>query len=126
MSDEIENFYAYRGQWLDYLVTRRDFTHGDFRVAYFIASKISPGNGNMWWNVATIAEEMNVSIATVTGATRRLSEAGLLVITKGAKGSYRYSIRMPFDPKRDAYEATPRKRRKTGGRRRRVSKTETR
>lgn len=122
--DNEENFYALRGQWLDYLCTRRDFTHGDFRVAYFIASKINPTDECMWWSVKAIAEEVGVSIGTVTGATRRLNAAGLLVVVKGPKGSHRYFMRMPFDPAGDAFKAIPEKRGKTGGRR--VSKTETR
>jgi biotin operon repressor len=123
--NEDENFYARRGQWLDYLVTRRDLTHGDFRVAYFIASKIKSSDQAMWWSVPRIAEELGISIATVTAATDKLNNAGLLVITKGPKGSYRYGMRMPIDPVAAAFAAMPHKRKKTGGRRSRVSKTET-
>jgi DNA-binding MarR family transcriptional regulator len=123
--NEDENFYARRGQWLDYLVTRRDLTHGDFRVAYFIASKIRRAGQTMWWSVPRIAEELGVSIATVTAATDKLNNAGLLVISKGAKGSYRYGMRMPIDPVAAAFAAAPQKRKKTGGRKSRVSKTET-
>lgn len=49
MREDEENFYGLRGQWLDYLVERQDLTHGDFRVAYFIASKINPTDNCMWW-----------------------------------------------------------------------------
>jgi len=126
MEQSIEdNFYALRGQWLDYLVERRDLTHGDFRVAYFIASKISPGSKRMWWGVNTIAKEMQVSIRTVTSATDKLALKNLLVITKGRKGLNHYSMRMPYDPAGDAFAALREKRKKTGGRARRVSKTET-
>lgn len=121
MNDETENFYALRGQWLDYLVQRQDITHGDFRVAYFIASKINPAGGTMWWRVDSIADAMAVSIATVTAATRRLNKIGFLVITKGQKGLYRYSMRIPYDPVGKVRE----KRKKTGGRKPRVSNTET-
>lgn len=128
MSDE--NFYAFRGQWLDYLNTRHDLTHGDFRVAYFIASKMRPENKCMWWGVFSIADELPVSIATITSATDKLDRAGLLVVAKRAKGAYSYSLRMPLDPARDAYaaevKARQEKRGKTGGRKKsRVSKNET-
>ncbi|QIG76673.1 hypothetical protein EVC28_049 [Rhizobium phage RHph_I1_23] len=126
MNRDEENFYAARGQWLDYLVTRRDFTHGDFRVAYFIASKINPRDGSMWWGVKTIADELGVGVGTVTAAIKRLDKARLLVITKMQHGSHRYQMRMPIDPEGDAYNAMPAKRKKTGGRKSRVSKTEIR
>jgi len=122
MQNYVENFYAERGQWLDYLVERRDLTHGDFRVAYFIASKINPKDKAMWWAVSTIAAELGVSLATVTRATARLSEKGLLVISKMRKGAHSYSIRMPFDPAAEAHKFRPLSKKKTGGR---VSKTET-
>lgn len=118
-------FYTERNQWTDYLVTRRDLTHGDFRVAYFIASKINADKETMWWSVARIASELEVSIATVTSATEKLNNAGLLTITKGRKGAYYYAMRMPLDPGWAAVSARPEKRRKTGGRSSRVSKTET-
>ena len=120
-----DNFYAFRGQWLDHLVERQDLTHGDFRVAYFIASKINPTDNCMWWGVRTISEEMGVSVGTVTAATSRLSKAGLLVVAKGRNGSYRYSIRLPIDPRAALFYAVRDKRGKTGGRKRSVSKTET-
>lgn len=122
--NEDENFYSTRGQWLDYLVIRRDLTHGDFRVAYFIASKIKRAGQTMWWSVPAIALELEVSIGTVTKATRKLDKKGLLVITKGPKGAHSYSMRMPIDPIAAAFGAAPAKRRKTGGRVR-VSKNET-
>jgi DNA-binding MarR family transcriptional regulator len=128
MDQDEEKFYAKRGQWLDYLVCRRDLHHGVFRVAYFIASKINPKDECMWWGVAKIAEELQVSIRTVTAAIDKLSqhETGLLVVTKGAHGSNRYFMRMPKDPADAAFKAMPLKREKTGGRKRRVSKNETR
>lgn len=121
MNDENENFYAVRWQWLGYLVERQDITHGDFRVAYFIASKINPNGGTMWWRVDSIANEMGVSIATVTHATRRLNELGFLVVTKGGKGLHRYSMNIPYEPVGPLRV----KRKKTGGRKPRVSNTET-
>lgn len=123
--NESENFYAYRGQWLDYLVERRDLTHGDFRVAYFIASKINPTDGCMWWGVKTIAKELGVSVGTVTTATERLADKLLLVVTKRAKGLKVYSMRMPFDPAQAAFSAEPERRKKTGGRKSRISISET-
>lgn len=125
MNKTEENFYALRGQWLDYLVERRDLTHGDFRVAYFIASKISPSTDCMWWGVKNIAKEMRVSLRTVTSATDKLAHANLLVISKGRKGLNHYYMRMPFDPAGEAFAKAPEKRKKTGGRESRVSKTET-
>lgn len=124
-----ERFYAFRGQWLDYLSTRHDLTHGDFRVAYFIASKINPSDMCMWWGVFSILEDLPVSLATLTAATDKLSEKGLLVVTKRAKGAYSYSMRMPLDPAGDAFRAQHsadrKKRKKTGGRTTRLSKNET-
>lgn len=122
---EEENFYAFRGRWLDYLATRRDLTHADFRVAYFIASKINPADECMWWGVKRIALELSVSISTVTGAIRRLDQKGLITIVKGKKGLHRYFMRMPIDPAESASRAMPELRKKTGGRKPRVSKTKT-
>lgn len=119
------NFYAFRGQWLDHLVERQDLTHGDFRVAYFIASKINPTDKCMWWGVRKIAEEMGVSVVTVTAATARLDKAGLLVVTKAKNGSYRYSMRLPIDPSGALFNSLRVRRGKTGGRSRRVSVSET-
>lgn len=127
--DEVESFYAFRGRWLDYLNTRYDLTHGDFRAAYFVASKINPDDKCMWWGVTSIMEDLPMSLATFTSATKKLADAGLLVITKGAKGAHSYSMRMPIDPAGDAfyvrYTADRKKRKKTGGRTARVSKNET-
>lgn len=126
IDDELAaNFYVERNQWTDYLVTRRDLTHGDFRVAYFLASKINAASERMWWSVPRIAEELGVSIATVIAATEKLNLAGLLTITKGAKGAYHYGMRMPLDPSFAAICARPSKRKKTGGRVSSFSKTET-
>ncbi len=104
------NFYVDRSRWLDYLAERRDVTHGEFRVAYFIASKINPDDRSMWWNVMKIAKVLGVSSATVSASTRKLEHLGLMVITKGAKGSKRYSFRMPFDPETAARQNKPQKR----------------
>lgn len=127
--DNPENFYAFRGQWLDHLVVRHDLTHADFRVAYFLASKINAEDKCMWWSVSSIARELPVSIATITAATDKLTEAGVLVVTTRAKGAYSYGMRMPLDPAGDAFAAEMKaavtKRKKTGGRKSRVSKNET-
>lgn len=125
MEIEEQNFYVTRSQWLDYLALRRDLTHGDFRVAYFIASKINPADGCMWWSVGKIALELSVSIATVTSATERLADRGLLVITKGRKGMNYYYMRMPIDPHGAARSNIREKRKRTGGRKSRVSEIET-
>lgn len=125
-----DNFLVFRSQWLDYVNLRRDVTHADFRVAYFIASKINAEDRCMWWGVRTIASELGVSIATVTAATDRLSNEGLLIVTTRAKGAYRYSMRMPLDPDGAAFRAevsaNGKRRKKTGGRGSRVSTNETR
>jgi hypothetical protein len=120
-----ENFYVLRSQWLEYLVIRRDLTHGDYRVASFIASKIRPETDCMWWGVKKIADTLGVSIGTVTSATDTLIDRGLMYITKGPKGSYHYYMRMPIDPDGAALSAMKVKRKKTGGRKPRVSKNET-
>lgn len=125
MANEDENFYAFRGRWCDHVVMRQDLTHGDFRVAYFIASKISADTQKMWWGVKKISAESGISLATVTGAIDKLNDAGLLIVVKGAKGSHTYSLRMPIDPGMAIYNAQKKARGKTGGRSPRVSKIET-
>lgn len=120
-----QNFYVTRSLWLDHILIRQDMTHGAFRVAYFIASKINPDSECMWWSVAKIAKEMGMSLATVTGAVDALQHVGLLVVTKGRFGSHRYFMRMPFDPEGAEISALKNKRKKTGGRKLRVSKIET-
>jgi hypothetical protein len=124
-----DNFYIERAQWLDYVHARKDFTHAEFRVAYFIASKINPGDDCMWWSVKKIAATIPASVATVVGAIQKLDEFRLIYIGKRKIGRQMvdtYSFRMPLDAVDQAFRAEKPKRKRTGGRKRRVSLNEIR
>lgn len=101
-----DEFYRKRRQWIDYVCAHPDVNHADFRVAYFMARKINADDQTMWWSVERIASEMCVSTATVSSATARLQDAGLMIVIRPARGRNTYSIRMPYEP-----EGPPRKKR---------------
>ncbi|RVH87767.1 hypothetical protein CN204_04350 [Sinorhizobium meliloti] len=90
-------FYAKRGAWLDYLSTHSDVTHADFRVAYFIARRMNGDDQSMWWEVASMANEIGCSTKTVSVATARLQHLGLLIVVRKKRGGNRYFIRMPYE-----------------------------
>lgn len=123
-----DSFYIERAMWLDYVHARRDFSHAEFRVAYFIASKINPKDDCMWYAVKTIARETPASLATVEKTISKLDEFRLIYIGKrkiGRQTVDTYSFRMPLDADDQAFKAEKPKRKKTGGRKRRVSLNET-
>lgn len=119
-----DSFYIDRAKWMDYVHARRDFTHAEFRVAYFIVSKINPGEDCMWWSVKRIARETPASLATVEKTITKLDDCRLITIGKKKMGRQTvdsYSFRMPMDADDQAFKAEKKPRRKTGGRKRRVS-----
>lgn len=127
-NSNFDNFYVDRAKWTDYVHARRDFTHAEFRVAYFIASKISPENDCMWWTVKRIAKETPASLATVEHTIAKLDRSRLITIGKrkiGRQTVDTYSFRMPLDAEDQAFAAVKKTRRKTGGRKPRVSLDET-
>lgn len=124
-----DSFYIDRAQWTDYIHARRDFTHAEFRVAYFIASKINPADDCMWYSVKRIARETPASVATVEKTIAKLDQFRLIYIGKrkiGRQTLDTYSFRMPIDADDQAFKAEKPKRKKTGGRKRRVSLNEIR
>lgn len=126
--NNIDSFYIERAKWLDYIHARRDFTHAEFRVAYFIAGKINPGEDCMWWAVKSIAKETPASLATVEKTIAKLDHFRLITIGKrkiGRQTVDTYSFRMPLDADDQAFKARKKSRKKTGGRKRRVSLDET-
>lgn len=127
--DNYDSFYIDRAKWTDYVHARRDFTHAEFRVAYFIASKINPWDDCMWYSVKTIARETPASLATVEKTISKLDQARLILIGKkkiGRQTLDTYSFRMPMDADDQAFKAEKPKRKKTGGRKPRVSFAEIR
>lgn len=123
-----DSFYIERAKWMDYVHARRDFSHGEFRVAYFIASKINPGDDCMWYSVKRIAKETPASLATVEKTIAKLDQFRLIMIGKkkiGRQTVDTYSFRMPLDADDQAFRAQKTPRRKTGGRKSRVSINET-
>lgn len=127
-SSNYDSFYIDRAKWADYVHARRDFTHAEFRVAYFIVSKINPGDDCMWYSVKRIADETPASIATVEKTIAKLDRCRLIAIGKrkiGRQTVDSYSFRMPLDAAEQAFRAMKKPRVKTGGRQRRVSLNET-
>lgn len=123
-----DGFYAHRAQWMDYVHGRKDFSHAEFRVAYFIASKINPVDDCMWYSVKNIAQQTPASIATVEKTIAKLDKFRLIYISKlkmGRQTIDAYSIRMPIDADEQAFKAEKPRRKKTGGRAPRVSLNET-
>lgn len=92
-----QSFYQERMEWLDFVAGHPSVSHGDFRVAYFIARKINADDQKMWWRVAKIANALGVSTATVSAATMNLEHLHLMTIGRPARGINSYSIRMPYD-----------------------------
>ncbi|MHC2481594.1 hypothetical protein [Rhizobium leguminosarum] len=119
LADAQENFYHMRMEWLDYVNGHPSVSHGDFRVAYFIARKINGDDQKMWWRVSKIAKALGVSTATVSAATMNLEHLHLMLIGRPARGINSYSIRMPFDggsikgPLRKPSATKPRKKPRT-------------
>lgn len=127
--DNFDSFYIDRAKWTDYVHARRDFTHAEFRVAYFIASKINPTDECMWYSVKRIAAETPASLATVEKTIGKLDQFRLISIGKkkiGRQTLDTYAFRMPMDADDQAFKAEKPKRKKTGGRKRRVSFSEIR
>lgn len=125
----IDSFYRERAKWTDYVHARRDFTHAEFRVAYFIVSKINATDDCMWYSVKRIAAETPASVATVEKTIAKLDHFRLIIIGKkkiGRQTLDTYSFRMPMDAEDQAFRAEKPKRKKTGGRKPRVSFSEIR
>lgn len=123
-----DSFYIERAKWMDYVHARRDFTHAEFRVAYFITSKINPGDDCMWYSVKRIARETPASLATVEKTIAKLDHFRLITIGKRKMGRQTidaYAFRMPMDAEDQAFRAEKKPREKSGGRKRRVSLDET-
>lgn len=122
-----DSFYTQRGAWADYVCYRRDFSHAEFRVAYFIASKTNPRQGCMWYSMKSIAAGAGVSLAMVKATIDKLDKCRLIVIGKRKEGRQTvntYMWRMPLDADEQAFKADRKTRKKTGGRPRRVSLNE--
>lgn len=90
-------FYEKRRQWLDYLSTHHAISHADFRVAYFISKRMNGDDQSSWWHVKTIAKELGCSTHTVSVATMKLENLGLLIALRPARGGNEYFIRLPFE-----------------------------
>lgn len=123
----IDSFYSERGEWADYVSQRRDFTHAEFRVAYFIASKTNPREGCMWYSMKSIAAGSMVSLAVVKDTIDKLDRCRLIIIGKRKAGRQTvntYMWRMPLDADEQAFRAVKTARKKTGGRPPRVSLNE--
>lgn len=128
MQNNADSFYIERAKWCDYVHSRRDFTHAEFRVAYFIASKINADEDCMWWSVKSIASEIPASLATVEKTIAKLDYFRLITIGKKKVGRQTvdtYSFRMPMDAEDQSFRAQKKTRKKTGGRAPRVSLDET-
>jgi len=122
-----DNFYIERAIWADYVHARKDFTHAEFRVAYFIASKINPDDDCMWWTVKNIAKGAQASVATALQAIDKLDRFRLIYVGSkkiGRQTVNTYSFRMPLDADDQAFKAERKSRKKSGGRKRRVSLNE--
>jgi hypothetical protein len=125
--NNIDSFYSERGAWTDYVCDRKDFSHAEFRVAYFIASKTNPYDGCMWYSMKRIAEESMVGLATVKAAIEKLDRSRLMIVGRRKMGRQTvntYMWRMPLDAKDQAFKAVKKTRKKTGGRKPRVSSNE--
>lgn len=126
-TDNSDNFYIERAIWQDYILSRHDFSHVEFRVACFIASKINPVDDCMWYSVKRIAKETPASLASVEKAIKKLDDCRLIAIGKKKMGRQTvdtYSFRMPLDAQDQALKALKKTREKTGGRKPRVSMNE--
>lgn len=89
-------FYKTRGDWLDLLSTSSNISHAEFRVAYFIARRMNGEDQCSWWEVKEIAKEVGCSTNTVSDATVKLENLGLLLVIRPKRGVNRYFLRMPY------------------------------
>lgn len=122
-----DSFYWERSAWVDYISDRRDITHAQFHVAYFIARQTNPRDGCMWWSVKAIARETRASLSVVEGTIALLDKCRLIVVGKkkvGRQTVNTYMWRMPLDAREQAFHAVKKTRVKTGGRKPRVSSNE--
>jgi DNA-binding MarR family transcriptional regulator len=90
-------FYDKRRRWLDYLSTNHSITHVEFRVAYFISKRMNGDDQSSWWHVKTIAKQVGCSTHSVSAATMKLEDLGLLIAVRPARGGNEYFIRMPYE-----------------------------
>jgi DNA-binding MarR family transcriptional regulator len=90
-------FYEKRRMWLDYLSTNSAISHVEFRVAYFISKRMNGDDQSSWWHVKTIAKEVGCSTNSVSKATMKLEDMGLLIAIRPARGGNKYFIRMPYE-----------------------------
>jgi DNA-binding MarR family transcriptional regulator len=83
-------FYDKRRKWLDYVNTNPRIGHASFRVAFFIAQRMSGENQASWYSVRQIADRLSMSTHTVSAAIVQLEAEGLLipVRTLGRRSSY--------------------------------------
>lgn len=88
-------FYKMRMDWLDFLSTMSAVSHAEFRVAFFIAMRMNGRDQSSWWEVKQIAKQIGCSTNTVSDATTKLEQLGLMVVVRSKRAGNRYSIRMP-------------------------------
>jgi DNA-binding MarR family transcriptional regulator len=89
-------FYRTRANWLDYLNTLATVSHAEFRVAFFIAMRMNGKDQCSWWEVKEIAKQIGCSTNTVSDATMKLEQLGLMIVLRAKRGGNRYYIRMPY------------------------------
>jgi hypothetical protein len=92
-------FYEKRRRWLDFLSTDSRVSHADFRVAYFIASRMNGDKQSSWWKVKAIAQQSGCSVRSVIYATANLEKLDLLIVVRPKRGINEYSIKMPYETK---------------------------
>lgn len=83
-------YYERRSKWIEAAFARLEITHADFRVLYFLAKRSGYKDKGCYWSVPRIAEECQCSTKTVSDATGRAAELGLLrvVVNPGRKNFY--------------------------------------
>lgn len=89
-------FYRMRTDWLDLISTMSAVSHAEFRVGFFIAMRMNGKDQCSWWEVKEIAKQIGCSTKTVSDATVRLENLGLLVVMRPKRGGNRYFLRMPY------------------------------
>jgi hypothetical protein len=81
----------------------------------------------MWWTVKNIAKGAQASVATALQAIEKLDRFRLIYVGSkkiGRQTVNTYSFRMPLDADDQAFKAERKSRKKSGGRKRRVSLNE--
>lgn len=95
-------FYRDRDGWMQYVAGRTEWYASERLVLIYIAMRSMPGSRDPYPRQATIAADLNVSVATVRRAIDKAKEHGIIAVQmrkppKGKKAVNHYRLIHPAD-----------------------------